>query len=67
VGFNGYHSNLGFVYTTVNKMKELGETRQTIKLVGKNGTVSPHLFKIAQKSRSRKVFVCDFEEFAGVP
>ncbi|XP_021946651.2 copine-9 [Folsomia candida] len=37
VGFNGYHTTIGFVYTTFNKMKALAE-RQGIKLVGKNGT-----------------------------
>jgi len=50
VGFNGYHSSLGFLYTTVNKLKALGSRcdsdnggGEPVRLVGKNGTVSPFL------------------------
>jgi len=38
-GLNGYHSSLGLLYTTVNKMESLVD-QEPVKLVGKNGLVS---------------------------
>lgn len=37
-GFNGYHSSLGYILTSVNRMKSTPEGSH-IKLIGKNGKV----------------------------
>ena len=38
-GFNGYHSSLGFLHTTVNKLVEMKEREDGLPLVGSNNKV----------------------------
>ncbi|ODN05578.1 Copine-8 [Orchesella cincta] len=47
VGLNGYHSSLGMVFTTVNKMSELVGS-ETVNLTGKNGLEKAATLKFAQ-------------------
>ncbi|CAL8097154.1 unnamed protein product [Orchesella dallaii] len=47
VGINGYHSSLGMLFTTVNKMVQL-VGNESVKLTGKNGLEKPATFKFAQ-------------------
>jgi len=39
MGFNGYHSSLGFVHSTVNEMQVARSENGKLRLVGKTGMV----------------------------
>jgi len=45
-GFNGYHTSLGFVLTSVNRMRGAPEG-STVKLLGKNGKVCRYAFRFS--------------------
>lgn len=42
-GFNGYHTSLGYILTSVNRMKSSPDGSH-VKLIGKNGKVSKRMF-----------------------